>query len=205
MKTKRLTPAFVSIIIIIAMFTGIMSLNTSAALYFTGQKKSFIVQYVITQDTSDFNASFYCDTGTVCSVKVYNNGEYALAESKYWTVSNKVFELGNKTKISLPKGATVEVAVNTSTSVTENPICYNLAYYGYTLAGPGKVGLLGDVDLNGEVDTFDAALLTKFLGNQVTFNADQLLAANTFFDNKVNVQDLLDIDRFIQGKISSFR
>lgn len=205
MKTKRLTSAFVSIIMIIAMYTGIMSLNTSAALYYAGQKKSFIVQYVITQDTSDFNASFLYSTGTVCSVKVYNNGENTLAESAYWTASSGLFILGEKAKVSLPKGATVEVTVNTSTSVTENPICNSIAYYGYTFAGRGKVGLLGDVNLNGEVDTFDSALLTKFLGNQITFNDDQWLAANTFFDNKVNVQDLLDIDRFIQGKISSFR
>ncbi len=56
-----------------------------------------------------------------------------------------------------------------------------------------KAVILGDVDLNGIVTVTDATILQKYSAALVTFNAEQLLAADVNKDGYINVKDVTAI------------
>ena len=61
--------------------------------------------------------------------------------------------------------------------------------------------LIGDVDLNGVVNVFDATLVQKFSSSLVTLTNEQLANADANDDGTVNVFDATHIQRMIAGLV----
>jgi hypothetical protein len=61
--------------------------------------------------------------------------------------------------------------------------------------------IVGDVDLNGVVNVFDATLIQKYSSKITTLNEYQLKNANTNNDDIINVFDATEIQRMIAGLV----
>ena len=57
--------------------------------------------------------------------------------------------------------------------------------------------LVGDVNIDGKVDITDVIYLNKYIAGIITFNDEQLKAANCYSDNIVNGSDLIALLRYI--------
>ena len=76
---------------------------------------------------------------------------------------------------------------------------YLRAFYGET--GEAE---LGDVNMDGTVNTGDAVQILKHSADMISFDDDQLIAANTNRDDKVNTADAVLILKYVAGMITEF-
>lgn len=96
------------------------------------------------------------------------------ANSNTYTISNNEYDLFIRVK------------------VTSNNQYGNVVYplEKCSISTKHKVVILGDVDLNGTVNTNDAILLSKYLAELATLNERQLLTADANKDGVINVNDV---------------
>lgn len=96
------------------------------------------------------------------------------ANSNTYTISNNEYDLFIRVK------------------VTSNNQYGNVVYplEKCSISTKHKVVILGDVDLNGTVNTNDATLLSKYLAELATLNERQLLTADANKDGVINVNDV---------------
>lgn len=66
------------------------------------------------------------------------------------------------------------------------------------------VAVLGDVNNDGYVDDTDQVLVLSSIAHNVTFNSQQLLAADVTFDGNINVSDVVEISKYANHSINSF-
>lgn len=69
---------------------------------------------------------------------------------------------------------------------------------------PGSDILIGDVNRDGKVNTADAVQVLKYAAGMISFDDDQLIAANTNRDDKVNTADAVLILKYAAGMITEF-
>jgi len=84
-------------------------------------------------------------------------------------------------------GTTTAKEAGTTTAKAVQPILDNV--------------LLGDVNVDGEVDITDAVLLNKKLAGAVELNAQQTANADTTNDNELTTRDAIVLLRFIVGSV----
>ncbi|MBR5948663.1 MAG: hypothetical protein IKZ82_08490, partial [Clostridia bacterium] len=81
--------------------------------------------------------------------------------------------------------------------------CFYVYTIDFSVVAPVS-GILGDVDLDGDVDTADALLALRYVMGLVDLNEDQLAQAEVTGDENVSVADCLLILRKAMGVIDSF-
>ncbi|MDD6251678.1 MAG: dockerin type I repeat-containing protein, partial [Oscillospiraceae bacterium] len=65
--------------------------------------------------------------------------------------------------------------------------------------------ILGDADLNGEVNIKDATLIQKFIAKMTVLESDALTASDVNADKDVNVKDATVIQKFKAGVAVEFK
>ena len=78
------------------------------------------------------------------------------------------------------------------------------AYYGYTGVCFHDVGLTGDCNTDGKINTGDAALVLKYSAEMTELSDDRFALADVNADGTVNTADAVLILRYTAGIISSF-
>ena len=68
----------------------------------------------------------------------------------------------------------------------------------------GSNVMVGDVNRDGKVNTADAVFVLKYAAGMISFDNDQLIAANTNKDDKVNTADAVLILKYAAGMITEF-
>jgi hypothetical protein len=63
---------------------------------------------------------------------------------------------------------------------------------------------IGDVNLDGTIDVFDAFTIQKYAVDKVSLTDNQLYLADVNDDDEINVLDALDIQKFVVNKIIEF-
>lgn len=81
---------------------------------------------------------------------------------------------------------------------------YGLYYYAIATFNP-RVVKYGDINLDGYIDSLDTDYLYQYLGEYISLLTDeQFLAADVTGDGQVNVEDLSDLQRYLNGYITQF-
>lgn len=62
---------------------------------------------------------------------------------------------------------------------------------------PEKVVISGDVDLDGEITTLDATIISKYLASLISLNSRQLLAADVNCDGTIDTIDVVCIQKIV--------
>lgn len=64
---------------------------------------------------------------------------------------------------------------------------------------------IGDVNLDGTIDVFDASAIQKYAVDKITLTDEQLYVADVNDDKEVNVLDSIDIQKYTVDKITDFK
>lgn len=78
-----------------------------------------------------------------------------------------------------------------------------ISYENYQTYTRVKVGLLGDINLDGTVTIEDVTLYQKYLCNLADLSSEQLQVADTNFDARYSIHDATKIQKYIVGLIDS--
>ena len=68
---------------------------------------------------------------------------------------------------------------------------------------PAKANILGDIDDNGQIQTYDAALITQYVASIIDFTDAQKVAADANGDGKISSLDAHVIGDYAVGNITS--
>lgn len=105
---------------------------------------------------------------------------------------------------------------NSKATVNENGVITGVSAGTVTITATAKNGvtatceviveeyLLGDVDLDGDIDATDATYVLQYIGKKRTLNDIQLLAADVDKNNTINANDVVKILQYVGRKITSF-
>lgn len=78
-----------------------------------------------------------------------------------------------------------------------------ISYENYQTYTRVKVGLLGDINLDGTVTIEDVTLYQKYLCNLADLSSEQLQVADTNFDARYSIHDATKIQKYLAGLIDS--
>ncbi len=103
------------------------------------------------------------------------------------------------TLTSSDRGDYIRCVVNVSNTV--NNVLPETKFSPQTVT---KVVRYGDVDLDGDVDIFDATEIQRYIASSIEFSAEQLIAADVTGDGVISISDTTDVQLYIEGYITSF-
>ena len=95
-------------------------------------------------------------------------------------------------------------------AITDSGLCVGTAnpFFGtqvWLLDDEIEQGLIiGDVNMDGEVNIFDVTQIQLYAAEYREFNDDEMFVADVNFDGEVNIFDATQIQRYIAGHISEF-
>lgn len=114
----------------------------------------------------------------------------------YVSVSDRPIETNSTTikKIELVDSTGKSVVQTNTTSVING----NITVYGY------KIGLIGDVNNDGDVNVKDATIIQKYGSDLEPMTSDDLIVADTNGDGKVTISDATEIQKYMVGLLTEF-
>ncbi|MBQ8539305.1 MAG: dockerin type I repeat-containing protein [Ruminococcus sp.] len=91
-------------------------------------------------------------------------------------------------------------------AITDNGLCIGTAnpFFGTQVWLLDKNLMMGDVNMDGEVNIFDATEIQFNIAGMVELTDDQMFVADVNYDGEVNIFDVTTIQEFIAGYITEF-
>ena len=150
----------------------------------------------------------YITAASAISTEHLKTGNLIVHSGSLTAVSTQQRALNLNGTVSFFEGA---YAIGSTNADGSNPETYNadnLNTYAYVYIGEKnggvEVGTLGDLNLDGEVNSDDLTLMARHVGGIELVTGQALLNADVNSDGQVNSDDLTKHARFVGGIITSW-
>ena len=105
---------------------------------------------------------------------------------------------------ALSSGSVANFIIRSNFLGDRNFIESEMQYYSNNNAIHSNFILLGDINLDGNVDSSDLSILSQVVVGNTTITGDSYLSADVNQDNLVNMQDLSTLNSYVNNAISKF-
>lgn len=138
--------------------------------------------------TTPMEATFAFDYGNLCNSEI--------TRKNYYISINDLYS-GNSTHIK-----NIKLIDNTGKTVTNDNV--NDIFDRGTKLYSYRIGMVGDVNNDGYIDSRDITDLQSYLSGNIDFTSDDMLVADVNGDGEISVNDVLDIQHYVAGFTDSF-
>lgn len=138
--------------------------------------------------TTPMEATFAFDYGNLCNSEI--------TRKNYYISINDLYS-GNSTHIK-----NIKLIDSTGKTVTNDNV--NDIFDRGTKLYSYRIGMVGDVNNDGYIDSRDITDLQSYLSGNIDFTSDDMLVADVNGDGKISVNDVLDIQYYVAGSTDSF-
>lgn len=138
--------------------------------------------------TTPMEATFAFDYGNLCNSEI--------TRKNYYISINDLYS-GNSTHIK-----NIKLIDSTGKTVTNDNV--NDIFDRGTKLYSYRIGMVGDVNNDGYIDSRDITDLQSYLSGNIDFTSDDMLVADVNGDGEISVNDLLDIQYYVAGFTDSF-
>ena len=138
--------------------------------------------------TTPMEATFAFDYGNLCNSEI--------TRKNYYISINDLYS-GNSTHIK-----NIKLIDSTGKTVTNDNV--NDIFDRGTKLYSYRIGMVGDVNNDGYIDSRDITDLQSYLSGNIDFTSDDMLVADVNGDGKISVNDVLDIQHYVAGFTDSF-
>ena len=138
--------------------------------------------------TTPMEATFAFDYGNLCNSEI--------TRKNYYISINDLYS-GNSTHIK-----NIKLIDSTGKTVTNDNV--NDIFDRGTKLYSYRIGMVGDVNNDGYIDSRDITDLQSYLSGNIDFTSDDMLVADVNGDGKISVNDVLDIQYYVAGFTDSF-
>lgn len=138
--------------------------------------------------TTPMEATFAFDYGNLCNSEI--------TRKNYYISINDLYS-GNSTHIK-----NIKLIDSTGKTVTNDNV--NDIFDRGTKLYSYRIGIVGDVNNDGYIDSRDITDLQSYLSGNINFTSDDMLVADVNGDGEISVNDVLDIQHYVAGFTDSF-
>lgn len=138
--------------------------------------------------TTPMEATFAFDYGNLCNSEI--------TRKNYYISINDLYS-GNSTHIK-----NIKLIDSTGKTVTNDNV--NDIFDRGTKLYSYRIGMVGDVNNDGYIDSRDITDLQSYLSGNIDFTSDDMLVADVNGDGEISVNDVLDIQCYVAGITDSF-
>lgn len=138
--------------------------------------------------TTPMEATFAFDYGNLCNSEI--------TRKNYYISINDLYS-GNSTHIK-----NIKLIDSTGKTVTNDNV--NDIFDRGTKLYSYRIGMVGDVNNDGYIDSRDITDLQSYLSGNIDFTSDDMLVADVNGDGKISVNDVLDIQYYVARSTDSF-
>lgn len=138
--------------------------------------------------TTPMEATFAFDYGNLCNSEI--------TRKNYYISINDLYS-GNSTHIK-----NIKLIDSTGKTVTNDNV--NDIFDRGTKLYSYRIGMVGDVNNDGYIDSRDITDLQSYLSGNIDFTSDDMLVADVNGDGEISVNDVLDIQYYVAGFTDSF-
>lgn len=138
--------------------------------------------------TTPMEATFAFDYGNLCNSEI--------TRKNYYISINDLYS-GNSTHIK-----NIKLIDSTGKTVTNDNV--NDIFDRGTKLYSYRIGIVGDVNNDGYIDSRDITDLQSYLTGNIDFTSDDMLVADVNGDGEISVNDVLDIQYYVAGSTDSF-
>lgn len=138
--------------------------------------------------TTPMEATFAFDYGNLCNSEI--------TRKNYYISINDLYS-GNSTHIK-----NIKLIDSTGKTVTNDNV--NDIFDMGTKLYSYRIGMVGDVNNDGYIDSRDITDLQSYLSGNIDFTSDDMLVADVNGDGEISVNDVLDIQYYVAGFTDSF-
>lgn len=138
--------------------------------------------------TTPMEATFAFDYGNLCNSEI--------TRKNYYISINDLYS-GNSTHIK-----NIKLIDSTGKTVTNDNV--NDIFDRGTKLYSYRIGMVGDVNNDGYIDSRDITDLQSYLSGNIDFTSDDMLVADVNGDGEISVNDVLDIQYYVAGCTDSF-
>lgn len=138
--------------------------------------------------TTPMEATFAFDYGNLCNSEI--------TRKNYYISINDLYS-GNSTHIK-----NIKLIDSTGKTVTNDNV--NDIFDRGTKLYSYRIGMVGDVNNDGYIDSRDITDLQSYLSGNIDFTSDDMLVADVNGDGEISVNDVLDIQHYVAGFTDSF-
>ena len=138
--------------------------------------------------TTPMEATFAFDYGNLCNSEI--------TRKNYYISMNHLYS-GNSTHIK-----NIKLIDSTGKTVTNDNV--NDIFDRGTKLYSYRIGMVGDVNNDGYIDSRDITDLQSYLSGNIDFTSDDMLVADVNGDGEISVNDVLDIQYYVAGFTDSF-
>ena len=138
--------------------------------------------------TTPIEATFAFDYGKLCNSEI--------TRKNYYISINDLYS-GNSTHIK-----NIKLIDSTGKTVTNDNV--NDIFDRGTKLYSYRIGMVGDVNNDGYIDSRDITDLQSYLSGNIDFTSDDMLVADVNGDGEISVNDVLDIQYYVAGFTDSF-
>lgn len=138
--------------------------------------------------TTPMEATFAFDYGNLCNSEI--------TRKNYYISINDLYS-GNSTHIK-----NIKLIDSTGKTVTNDNV--NDIFDRGTKLYSYRIGMVGDVNNDGYIDSRDITDLQSYLSGDIDFTSDDMLVADVNGDGEISVNDVLDIQHYVAGFTDSF-
>ena len=138
--------------------------------------------------TTPMEATFAFDYGNLCKSEI--------TRKNYYISINDLYS-GNSTHIK-----NIKLIDSTGKTVTNDNV--NDIFDRGTKLYSYRIGMVGDVNNDGYIDSRDITDLQSYLSGNIDFTSDDMLVADVNGDGEISVNDVLDIQYYVAGFTDSF-
>lgn len=138
--------------------------------------------------TTPMEATFAFDYGNLCNSEI--------TRKNYYISINDLYS-GNSTHIK-----NIKLIDSTGKTVTNDNV--NDIFDRGTKLYSYRIGMVGDVNNVGYIDSRDITDLQSYLSGNIDFTSDDMLVADVNGDGEISVNDVLDIQYYVAGFTDSF-
>lgn len=138
--------------------------------------------------TTPMEATFAFDYGNLCNSEI--------TRKNYYISINDLYS-GNSTHIK-----NIKLIDSTGKTVTNDNV--NGIFDRGTKLYSYRIGMVGDVNNDGCIDSSDITDLQSYLSGNIDFTSDDMLVADVNGDGEISVNDVLDIQYYVAGSTDSF-
>lgn len=138
--------------------------------------------------TTPMEATFAFDYGNLCNSEI--------TRKNYYISINDLYS-GNSTHIK-----NIKLIDSTGKTVTNDNV--NDIFDRGTKLYSYRIGMVGDVNNDGYIDSRDITDLQSYLSGNIDFTSDDMLVADVNGDGEISVNDVLDIQYYVSGSTDSF-
>lgn len=138
--------------------------------------------------TTPMEATFAFDYGNLCNSEI--------TRKNYYISINDLYS-GNSTHIK-----NIKLIDSTGKTVTNDNV--NDIFDRGTKLYSYRIGMVGDVNNDGYIDSRDITDLQSYLSGNIDFTSDDMLVADVNGDGEISVNDVLGIQYYVAGFTDSF-